>query len=644
MTIVWEYGLRMPTENVSLIEDQLWEAQKYNNKLVELERKRREKEKKFFLGFPEFNALYQTASRLKEVREKLRKKRNGKKPSKKEQEARKAASTAYYNSLASLREKEKEMREDKGIKAVLEQYVVTCCKEERNVGSGGERGKTECYWGTYLLVEGAVDAASKAKRDIAVSHELEHGPVPRFRRWRREGLLGVQFQPRKRKGKSAYFYTEDALNGSDSRFQIGAIDPTAWDAGRSPKQRTCVRLCVKTEKRKPLFGVWPLYMHRPLPKGAKIVKAVIVRRMRAQRPIWKLQLTLEPPEGYRTGECGNGIVCLDIGWRRIEGDQTMRVAYWQDEHGNQEEVRMDPRTYSGFVKVEKLQGTRDKLFNELKETLYAWAKAIRPPEWLWDILRYLPKAKSQERYHNLHRAWGRDRWENDEAGWALLNTWVHRDRHLWQWQANLRSKLQNRRSQDYKLLGKRLAERYDTLVFTNFDLRETQKKPKDEDLEPGEHKKRWQQNKANCSDLRDRVINAFKARGGQVFHVDPHLVTRTCRFCSHAGEWENPEELVHTCAKCGESWDRDTNSTHNMFTRFHAFVSAVDVSADAVLDRRRRAKAAKKLKKKGEKKKVKTDFERYGCERLDVKEKQAKWAALGMHGEGARKRAAKSAE
>jgi hypothetical protein len=153
------------------------------------------------------------------------------------------------------------------------------------------RKMTPTYWGTYLLVEAAAEAACKRPDE------------PKFRAWAVHdgaGRLGVQCQ--------GGVDLATILAGTDRRLWIEAVRMIAdrpvsgrYDPARGVgRSRLHFRVGSDASGR-PIWAVWQLIVDRPWPIGARVKQATVVRRIvrgRTGPGRWRdeLHLTLEVPE------------------------------------------------------------------------------------------------------------------------------------------------------------------------------------------------------------------------------------------------------------------------------------------------------------------------------------------------------------
>jgi len=580
-TKVYTCGLRPPAENADLVSEQIRLGHRYYNRLIEIEHEKRQRDHEIVGAHGDADALQAAIDEqvvvVEQVVARIRRWRiaNGKKVASKDLRMELAAAKKSLKAArAELRELRRVIKQDPEIAASR----VALWAED---SAARKRARAECGipHGTYIQVEQAVEAACKAP--MAPGCETPWWELPRFKRWKGEGCVGLQLQQR----DGEYMDTDALFGRSDPRLQIDPVPSTAWDRRRSREQRTVVRMRIGSECRRcgalctsihcpeggdggaayrsPVWASWPMILHRPLPEGA-LIKWAKVKRERIvgkARWRWSLHLTIDEPE--QEPRCGEGTVAVDVGWRKTETG--MRVGYWQDDSGDHNSINIDHEILDRLRKVDELESIRKRNMNAAKSQLRAWlATWEEVPDWMREASRHMHAWRSQNRLAGLALHWRQNRWEGDNPGYEDLEDWRKQDKHLWAWQDNLRGKVLRRRREVYRVAAARLAERYDTVVLTDFDLRDTQRHPSDTSTREEIDAVKWQQKAAACSVLRGCIRNAFTSRGGRIVEVEAKLMSRTCHGCGHDGEWAKPEELEHTCQGCGETWDRDVNSTTNM--------------------------------------------------------------------------------
>ena len=401
----------------------------------------------------------------------------------------------------------------------------------------GARGLTSCYWGTYLLIEASDDQARKAKAD------------PHFCRWEGDGAIAVQIQ----KGMISSELSDD------TRAQL-----TEPDALR----HSVLRIRVGSEGRSPIWAEFPIKMHRPLPADA-IIKGVSVHmRRRGRKSVWSAEFSLTLPEPMRA--CGEGAVGVDLGWRMIDGEE--RVCTFVSEDGSDAgELRLTEYELGGFDRVESLASTRAQFRNELQKKLLAYRETASVA--FRNRTTHMHAWRSSGQYFRLARDISED--STSAIALTILQEWMYRDTHLSDWEVNQRQKNLDRRKAKYAEFAARLANKYETLVLEQFDLRTfATRPPKDAPRDDAgrqesqqAEKARAQRHEAATSVLRSILRNAFDRRGGSIVEVSAVDTTRTCHECGLVVDRDFAESIAWTC-DCGAVHDQDINASNNLCERW----------------------------------------------------------------------------
>ncbi|MBW2673151.1 MAG: hypothetical protein JRD89_07015 [Deltaproteobacteria bacterium] len=560
-TRVYQYGLLRPTGEADLVWEQLHSAHRYRNLLTELERKRRDSLRSIMSSYADIAVLEQAATEANDKRQEAlgavkyaRKCSRSRSESQAARQQLQAARKLVKVAREALRERRRALLEDESARLQCDEVNAWAGAQRR-----AARAECGCYWGTYLLVEAAMDAAQKSPLyDGAEPND------PRFVRWRAEGSVGVQVQ----RGISC-----GDVFGSDTRIQIDPVDELAWHSEtrgqRRRLSRTALRLRVGSgPKGEPVFAQWPMVMHRPLPEAGQIMRATVSVKRYAGRDKWSVELTVRLPDSWQHGICGKGRVAVDIGWRAIDAE--LRVAYWRGQDGRHGELRLNERTLDGLTMPSGLRSIRDRVFDLFKGLFGQWLReamvktAPEIPEWFAEATETLSRWRSTERADRLLKQWAEQRWEGDEVGWAVLCAWRTRNQHLWDWEANQRrGSLANRREQ-YRVFASELADQYGSIVLEDFNMRQVARRPRT--AEEGDDNQRARSNRqlASVSELRLALCNCFNRRGGSEVRVPAPGTTIVCSQCLELDKFDVAAELVHTCVHCGARWDQDDNATVNM--------------------------------------------------------------------------------
>ena len=589
---VWTFGCRPATRGAELAAEQLRLAHRYYNKLIEIERSRRSEYRGARSGID--SALAALEAERDQLSAAIEAARTEIKAARQKKRAHVEASGADKASVARLRAKRKEVTAQLRIER---QRVATdpalLAESERinkraNQRIAAAREGSGVYWGSYLLIEKAVEQARKS----AASD-------PEFKRYRGEGRIGVQLQ--------GMHTIEEVLAGTNTFLQIDPLPTEQWQTRSGRRHaRTLVRLRVGSNAdRSPIWVEFPVIVHRKIPAGARVTWAWIGVRKVGPNERFELQLTLESPAFARI-PTGKGAVAIDIGWRVVP--KGIRVGYAIDDAGHERELVLPDIVRQRLEYCSYLQSVMDSHFNAARAALGTYLGndgAI--PEWMTEQIRYLGQWRAPHKLGRVVERWRNEvmpeervavlwnRWKTERLArkadlfgprpeideWLVeahpglgsvermvlyLEWWRRKYDHLYRWIANQRENVLAARRDLYRNWAHQMQKHYETIVIEDFDLRAfTRNAPPEADKDQTHHRLR---NTASPSELVQCLISA--AGKECVVKLDPADTTRQCFWCSHVNtEWEKPEERVQTCAGCKRQWDQDHNAARMLLKRFN---------------------------------------------------------------------------
>lgn len=651
-TKIYTYGCNGgPQQNADLCREQLYLAHRYRNKLVEIERERRQAATaallQFFPRLAEIDAeLTEIDAQLEQRRDAIkranvsRRKRGVSDPAKEatnklkarakdlRAEAKPLRQAAYTppDPLVLARKRLAKFKRDTGRRGrVLEQqdgyreiadaiereqaaweqanpYAAALRQIDEAAHAAELRAREACgvFWGSYLQSE---KAAKQAKQDA-----LKLGVLPQFKRYQGEGMLAVQVQG----GMSPAELTQ----GTDTRVRLIPTD--------KPRLHT-LWLRVGSEGRDPVWATWEVIVpeDRPLPADCQIKEVHLVAHKIATHTKWEAQFVVSREGGFPDDrQAKSGTVAINFGFRRMDGN--LRAAYYVGDDGEQGECLLTRDHLAQFSHVEHLRSVRDKLFDGVKETLACWLEGSPAPEWLdaqvawltqevrktkreavkpivrteceafkrwlyeWGearpdvdaikaILRPPRELKPGEKQAPLAlrqwRAqaklaaavlrWREQRFAGDELIYAVLESWRKRDKHLYEWEGNLRQKALDRRQDVYRKFARELSSRYRVALVDNTDYRKLARLPKAEEENKLAKSSRSNRQLACVSSLRQYLAEAF----ADFVKADVQDMTTTCHACGAPADVPEGESGLRICPACGVQYDRDENLCKNLLRR-----------------------------------------------------------------------------
>lgn len=559
---VYQYGLLSPSTNGIIVNEQMRFAHNYRNTLTEVERARRNAVR--ILTRENDTKILELEKKVAKAKEK--EKIIGKEIKLQHQETRSRTSTKTDKEdlkqsrkitkelRAQLRLARKELKNNNAIQSEIDLINERANEMIRSIRSNySEAG---LYWGNYLIVEDAMTAVKKSPL-----YKDDQDNDPRFARWRDEGTIAVQLQ--------GGLDTKSISDDKNTLVRINKVDDGAFYAEKRSERkklsRTVLHIRVGSdEKGKPIWASFPMIMHRSLPENGKIKWIKVHKKKQGSNTKWYVDFTVDITNVIKAPNNGKGAIAIDIGWRDM-GDG-FRVAKWRGEDGEIGEIKIDDGLVKSLKKDAELRSIRDKEFNIARIQLAEWLEKNVHSDWMTEKTKTISQWKSIDRLAKLVQQWKSNRFEGDDKIFQELENWRYHDFHLKDWEINQRRKSRRHRRELYRVIGAQLAEKYETVIFEDFDLRDVSMTPQP-DAKEDNQKARANKTLASPSEFRLVIENAFVSRDGKVEKIDPKGTSYTCHLCK-AIEHLDSSDYIHTCSGCGETWDREDNATANILARW----------------------------------------------------------------------------
>ena len=532
---IYSYGAKAPIIGADLVEEQMRSAHRYRNELVELELKRRKLVDDALVKISPY--LAETEKELAALTLELDASRQEIKGANKKARTRvetpeaKRAAKESKDLLKKLRARRKLQRQitfaSDPWKAAQTEISAWATEEQKRL-----RAACGLYWGTYLHVEQSMASAKS-------------GAPPRFHRWTGEGHLAVQII----KGMSIA-----EAHSNDTRVRIANAE--RWSD---------ISLRVgSNDDRTPKWATIPVRLHRPMPDNARIKWVHLIRRQVATRFQWFAQFVLSADEETwrKKDQAMDGAVAIDLGWRMV--GKSMRIAYWFGDDGASDELCLPDEWLSQMRRVERIRSKRDLDLDAMKTALTAALRTAAPPDWLAAHAPHLHAWRSAARFAGLCHRWRDNRFANDEQLYDQLEEWRRRDRHLYEFEGNLRDQLQRRRLDIYRKFAATMRRKYRCAVIEDMDLRDFHVLPEAEE-EPANRAIREHTRDACLSEL----VRALEESMAQTLKIDGKNTTARCWWCQDllgvvtTDEWDR-SSLRHTCSVCGTEYDQDECAARNL--------------------------------------------------------------------------------
>lgn len=406
-----------------------------------------------------------------------------------------------------------------------------------------EASKAGLYWGTYVKVEEAFDAAQK---------KTKFYDLVKFKSWSKGGIVAVQIQ-KKHHLSNLYldnFYKIESLPDNRTGYRKG--------------QRHSIRLRVGTEAGNPILSDPVSFeMHRPLEGIPTWI--LICLKYSGEREIWSVNVTCKDVPA-RTDSAINGVVAIDVGWRILK-NENLRLAYATGDNGEEYEFVMSPRWRERTDRADRIRSHRDKRLNELvkKDSRFS---VLKSPS---SVKRYAEKMG----------------YSSDE-----LTEWMKREHHLHEYELGCRRSSFEARRDAMRVWLRNLRRRYAIAIIKDSSHKEM--KDHDKAVEDGMYPtSRRNAHHGAPGEIIEEVNKVFGRQTG-VAVIEAPWTTASCAVCG--AEMIIGAELITNCDQCGASEDRDRVSTRNLL-RLYSEGKSKKPNA-----RKQIARFAKRHNKKGQQK------------------------------------------
>lgn len=535
---IYSFGAKAPIENADLVDAQMHAAHRYQNRLIEIERNRREAVERAIAEIaPEIGQLDQRIAEAEEALETRRKEiaeRNARARTRTATAADRAAIKTMRDDLKALYDERKALRKETFARTDVKERLAEI-DEESSAIQKQARADSGLYWGTYLTIEQAMQG-------------VRRGAPPKFRRWTGEGKLAVQLQ--------GGMMIDDAFGMADQRLRIERIRMPNR-TGRRADQRCIVHMRIGSHGRTPIWCAVPVELHRELPAESSIKWVYLLRRRTATHYEWRVQFVLSRDGWPRHDQATTGTVGVELGWRMVRDG--LRVAVWRGDDGDGGELVIPEERLKRVAKCEDLQSIRDQHFNAIREKLVKWKQSASCPEWFTERAATLAQWRSTARLAALALHWRDNRFDGDEEIYHAVEAWRKKDRHLYDWQGHQRTGNARWRDNLYRNVAAELSRKYRTAILEKVNWAALARAPEPEDTESGRQHRMYRRHASV-----GRLAQILGERMAEVVRVDAKDTTHRCHLCGHVNAFDAANQIMHTCDGCGALWDQDANAAMNL--------------------------------------------------------------------------------
>jgi len=472
-----------------------------------------------------------------------------------------------------------------------------CDRKARRVSDDGLRSTCGVESGTYTAVEAAVAQALKMSK---------FGP-PEPKCLTGEGKLGVQIQGGLALPDTGPF---ELTNGF---IEIDPLPEDQWKtrSGRRHAQ-TRVRIRIGSEVRKgsntkvpqPVWAEFNIILHRR-PVGVLTWAYIMATRV-GTRMHYELQLTVNRPI-TKPEPSTNLVAAINLGWRG-KRDGSMRVAYLVDSAGHEEELILTEEQRSAITYADDIRQLEAFYFNRVRGELARWLRRNRKsvgPQ-LKDRTVNIGKWRSQKKLARaamtlVHQefptwasvvywweTWKTERLERDAdllAPFATVNSWLiahgldDPNKRMaiycdwWRRKNRHLYQIESGRRAHGQHARREVYRLWGKMLCERYALILV------DDSELAELAKRPPKGTERTRAEKEAAHNRFVAscygiklainsasRSGQIGQGDGHGCTQRCTRCDRPAREGNPHDIVVVCP-CGHYEDRDARFCHNVLKK-----------------------------------------------------------------------------
>lgn len=314
-----------------------------------------------------------------------------------------------------------------------------------------------------------------------------------------------------------------------------------------------------------------IYVHRPLPSEAKVLRARLVEKRVGKDRKYYAQFVLEFPAGagptLPVREARSPLVALDFGWYyEEEGRRIAGVAEGADP-GMATILRLPQELEQLFERAEAIEGERATLRDEVAGEILAMTfkeapeplvdgferiKRCRKPEWVAPALLASIVLKWRENCPSYLPEW-----------LERLECWRKKDKALWQSATHTARRARNGRRKFYEAQAIRLCAQYERVVIDTPDLAQSAKV---KDKTTGKHNKlgaaaRSGRHRVALSEFR-RILEWAATRSSVVVADILGRTSKTCAHCGGVAVVDEDNSRIVRCSndECGAVEDRELNA------------------------------------------------------------------------------------
>lgn len=308
-------------------------------------------------------------------------------------------------------------------------------------------------------------------------------------------------------------------------------------------------------------GTWQ--HHRPIPEGAHVACARLVRRRVADKVRWSVQLVLRLAEPIRVEHAPEAdLAAVRFGWTRCEGGRRVATVARFADPGATRAIVLPASVEDDLAHGAELQSRRAQARDALLPRLATLARAgpQLPPALRAELeaLAHLPAAHiAFGRVYRLHKALAE---AGLRRGW--FDAWIREDRMHWQAAVLLARRARGRRRDFYRCTALQIARDHGAVVMEPLNLRAASKAVDEASGQWAAFSRHARAGRVVVAlhEFEQAIRWACARHDRPVFELKG-TTTRTCAVCGAIGlTTPRTARQQVLCVHCGAEHDRHANA------------------------------------------------------------------------------------
>lgn len=317
------------------------------------------------------------------------------------------------------------------------------------------------------------------------------------------------------------------------------------------------------------YATGTLNYNRPIPPKTHIGLARLVRRKIGKDFKYWLQLQVKFPEDAEnpSSERKKPLVAIHFGWSKNDDDTRNIAGIAECAEPSMAEVITLPKEIEAMLEQSReAQSRRDLELDAVVPLLKGWTPSSYPEEIEAELnaIKKLPvRYLSQSRLHRF--VWMIKHADIAPPEW--LEKWRKLDKMNWQETAHVARRARNKRKNFYRELAKRLASQYSTILVEKLDLKDAATVIDDQTGERTDIKKKARSGRvvAALYELDTAIKQAFEKSGGAVLLMEGENTASTCSLCGGSTVPEADVVDSAICTGCGAVLNKKQNGAANAY-------------------------------------------------------------------------------